>query len=508
MLWESDLHGLHSQLDDFIRDSKQHHNARLRLLQNCQELIESYRRLKSDLEDKRELREKYKNQARGQKDVHERNPFALVLVDGDNYVFKDQHIKAGSEGGAAAAQALSDAIKEFLQSELNIDAEQCRVMVRVYANLSGLSKSLSKAGLVGNEARSLAPFAASFTGSQDLFDFVDAGDKDGTDLKVRETFQLFVDNNQCKHIFFAGCHDVGYLSLLTPYQGKADRVTLIKAASIQPEFESLDLPIREIPSVFRSTPIASSNTTFSRTNGKSKICNYYQKGMCRYGNKCLNEHVDKSPTKSGDDSARFPSTTSKKTTSVSPFRGPLAHERPSDLLPFSSPETKDLIPINKDGDRLDTIFLRPPPEAWEMYQRRKDKHKLCNKHHLGGRCSEKYCKFDHSELEPQALTVLQYILKETPCPRGLRCRQARCYAGHICQKDGCRGGSNSSGGGGGSGGRSCRFKPHQHMHRVDFKVAEWVPPVVADGDAEDLPECSIILVTGKSSAEGELINGW
>lgn len=58
-------------------------------------------------------------------------------------------------------------------------------MVRVYANLSGLSKSLSKAGLVGNEARSLAPFAASFTGSQDLFDFVDAGDKDGTDLKIR-----------------------------------------------------------------------------------------------------------------------------------------------------------------------------------------------------------------------------------------------------------------------------------------------------------------------------------
>lgn len=76
MLWESDLHGLHSQLDDFIRDSKQHHNARLRLLQNCQELIESYRRLKSDLEDKRELREKYKNQARGQ--VSQFSPVELL----------------------------------------------------------------------------------------------------------------------------------------------------------------------------------------------------------------------------------------------------------------------------------------------------------------------------------------------------------------------------------------------------------------------------------------------
>lgn len=228
-----------------------------------------------------------------------------------------------------------------------------------------------------------------------------------------------------------------------------------------------------------------------------------QQGMCKYGNKCLNEHVDKSPTRSGDDSARLPSTSSKKTASVSPFRGPLAHQRPVDILPYSSPETRDLIPINKDGERLDTIFLRPPPEAWELYQRRKDQHKLCNKHHLGGGCGIQDCKFDHSDLEPQALTVLQYILKETPCPRGLRCRQARCYAGHVCQKEGCRGGSGSSS-------RSCRFKPHQHMHRVDFKVAEWVPPVVADGDgeAEDLPECSIILVPERSSAEGELIDGW
>ena len=114
-------------------------------------------------------------------------------------------------------------------------------MTRVYANLSGLSKALSRAGIVGNEARALAPFTSSFTRSQDLFDFIDAGDKkEGADFKIRgtlhplprdhhyhmaqagyslalEMFRLFIDNSQCKHIFFAGCHDTGYLSLLTPY---------------------------------------------------------------------------------------------------------------------------------------------------------------------------------------------------------------------------------------------------------------------------------------------------
>ncbi|KAL1966647.1 hypothetical protein VTN77DRAFT_4058 [Rasamsonia byssochlamydoides] len=62
--------------------------------------------------------------------------------------------------------------------------------------LRGLSKSLGRAGVVGREARSLAPFTASFTCAQDLFDFVDAGGKkDGADFKITETFQLFIDNH-------------------------------------------------------------------------------------------------------------------------------------------------------------------------------------------------------------------------------------------------------------------------------------------------------------------------
>lgn len=69
------------------------------------------------------------------------------------------------------------------------EADQCQVMVRVYANLSGLSKALAKAGLVGQEARSLAPFSSSFTRAVDLCDFVDAGDKkDGADFKIRGEF--------------------------------------------------------------------------------------------------------------------------------------------------------------------------------------------------------------------------------------------------------------------------------------------------------------------------------
>lgn len=62
-------------------------------------------------------------------------------------------------------------------------------MVRIYANLQGLSKASARLNLCGGEARALAPFTAGFTRAQELFDFVDAGDKkEGADFKIRGTF--------------------------------------------------------------------------------------------------------------------------------------------------------------------------------------------------------------------------------------------------------------------------------------------------------------------------------
>lgn len=104
-------------------------------------------------------------------------------------------------------------------------------------------------------------------------------------------FRLFADLNQCRHIYFAGCHDTGFGSLLTPYRGRGDRITLIKAASFHRDFESLNLPIKELPSVFMSTPLTPPNPTVPKpvglintkvasapTNGvKQPVCKHFQK---------------------------------------------------------------------------------------------------------------------------------------------------------------------------------------------------------------------------------------
>lgn len=183
-------------------------------------------------------------------------------------------------------------MREILAARLGENADRVCVVVRVYANILGLSRALSRSGIVGTEPRALAPFTSGFTGSEDFFDFVDAGDrKDAAYSKIRgiahlpysqraaachdcsrallnispETFRLFADNHQCKHIFFAGCHDVGYMSMLDPFRGKANRVTLIKAAAFQPEYGSLGLSILEIPSVFLSVQMGKRRLTSTPT---------------------------------------------------------------------------------------------------------------------------------------------------------------------------------------------------------------------------------------------------
>ncbi|KAK7757078.1 hypothetical protein SLS62_001096 [Diatrype stigma] len=283
------------------------------ILERYANLIEDYKRLKSDYEEEREGRERYKQMARGQ----ERNPFVLVLVDGDGYVFEDDLVRDGTEGGSRAAKRLNDMVKHSLRRK---GLEHCEVMVRVYANLVGLSKTLYKAGLCGPEKRSLAPFTAGFNRSYGLNDFVDAGElKENADFKLRAMLRLYAENSQCKHIYFAACHDVGYIAELTPYRGNRERFTLVSTTSLQfhSEFQRLAMNIEELPTVFRTIPLDSTSTYYRpggppsgpnnkspavatqspivlpvQTNDGQKICQFYQIGKCKYGKGCKNQHVD------------------------------------------------------------------------------------------------------------------------------------------------------------------------------------------------------------------------
>lgn len=94
MLTDQELEQSAGHLADFRTENDKHQKTVSETIEKYAALINDYKRLKSDYEEERDSRERYKQIARGQ----ERNPFVLVLVDGDGYVFNDDLVSNGADG--------------------------------------------------------------------------------------------------------------------------------------------------------------------------------------------------------------------------------------------------------------------------------------------------------------------------------------------------------------------------------------------------------------------------
>ncbi|KAF2116207.1 hypothetical protein BDV96DRAFT_573557 [Lophiotrema nucula] len=427
-----------------------------------------------------------------------RNPYVLVLIDGNGYIFNDELVKEKEEGGMRAARMLNDAVEKHLRDSIP-DLRSHRVVVRIYADLTTVSKNLAKSKLVGLEKRSLAAFTAGFTRAINLFDFVDALDEEGTKFKIREMFKLAADDSACTHILYAACHDNSYLSLMVPYSGMRDKITLVQGAGFSNEYHQFNLNVTQFPTVFRwsglpsTVPSSKSSTavpntpTKKNTNNKSSLrngethdttpgsngypmngsnqlddrsdipwgtkpntskqtgstpCKYFQKGFCRFGNGCKFQHVPKNLQPH-----------------IAALDG-IDRSNISALLPTSV--VPGFLPLNKDGHRLDVYMQPPTQDEWVVYNARFRRQKPCNNWHLQRSCTTFHCPYDHSDLEPEARRALEYVLKCSPCPNKGACRASDCFYGHLCQKDDCVGQA-----------KGCRMKAD--LHNVDPKLASMVP---------------------------------
>ena len=499
MLSDQEIEKNAKQLADYKRN-----DALPDILERYAALIDDYRRLKSDYEEEREGRERYKQLARGQG----KNPIVLVLVDGDGYIFDDELVRDGADGGTRAAKRLSDAIEYSLRRK---GIEKCDVIIRVYANLVGLSKALYKAGLCGAEKRSLAPFTAGFNRAYGLNDFIDAGElKENADFKLRAMLDLYAENSHCKHIYLAACHDVGYVSELTRYRGNRDKFTLLSTPSLQfhGEFHKLGMNIEELPGVFRTTPLDTaqgyksgisvgpnksatmvihSQSSPSVPNNDSqgqKICPFFQVGKCKYGKSCKNYHPESRPL--SFHSARA----SRSESDFGSNGGGYAFERqgqgqgqgqgpsagPSDQAPYIKNEfhllpRNDQIPrgyvaVNQNQHRLDAYILPPSNDAVNRLKARSDRQKLCNSKHLIGKCDNENCAYDHSPITEDLRPALELLSRSMPCPKRGDCRNENCVYGHVCQRTDCKH----------RGGKSfCRISPPMHAEPLAF--SEFVPAV-------------------------------
>ena len=114
----------------------------------------------------------------------ERDPFILVLIDGDGMIFDDYLMAKGETGGKEAAAALWAAIREYISQTVPELSPDYKIVTRIYANLKGLGEVCHRVGILENPAL-IEQFARGFTGSKQLFDFIDVGiGKDRADDKI------------------------------------------------------------------------------------------------------------------------------------------------------------------------------------------------------------------------------------------------------------------------------------------------------------------------------------
>lgn len=453
-------------------------------LQRYADLLISYRQLKSDFEEEKHTRERYKQLARTQ----ERSPFVLVVIDGDGYIFNDRFLHQGADGGSQAAQHLNHVVKQSLREK---GLDNCDVMIRIYANLANLSRTLSKNGLATADKRSLSPFVANFNRSYGLTDFVDAGElKENADFKIRGLLGIYAENAQCKHIYVAACHDVGYLSDLTRFRGDRSRVTLIRSPGLlfHSRFLGLDLGIEEFPGVFRTVPLdaptpyakpnptvnptksshsagpsTTGHTTYYQGNGSresQKACQFYQSGKCRYGVDCKNAHIDNrtstsaystrtlfssqidddhnSEVTNGFSRARTSATASIYESDGSPPNLTPARMDLADQLPKKRDIPDGYIAVTDTLQRLDACMPHPSQAASARLRELSSNRRFCNSKQLTGFCPNENCNFEHDPLPEELLPALEWLSRSLPCPQRRNCKVQSCVLGHICQNMDCQ----------------------------------------------------------------------
>ncbi|KAL8686608.1 MAG: hypothetical protein Q9218_006989 [Villophora microphyllina] len=193
------------------------------------ELLAQVAELTETLEDTKLQLEREKDTSR-MFHLRDRNTKA-ELENKQKQIFLDEYVKNIDIGGQLAAQHLRDATLNYIKAELPDLNHDIKILVRVYANMKGLSKLYCDANILDHREQ-FEKFTRSFNMSHSLCDFVDAGNgKECSDDKIRELFKLHVDDLHCKHIIFGGSADNGYARMLGPYSGTEDvckRVTMIE----------------------------------------------------------------------------------------------------------------------------------------------------------------------------------------------------------------------------------------------------------------------------------------
>ncbi|KAH8667966.1 C-x8-C-x5-C-x3-H type zinc finger protein-like protein [Tricladium varicosporioides] len=325
--------------------------------------------------------------------MRNRNPYIIVLIDGDGMIFNEDLISQGLEGGKSAASSLRNAVLDHC-SELTDEIE---IMAKVCANVSGLSKAMQRDGCLENPDN-FREFTLGFTQGKASFDFIDVGHgKERADAKIKECMRWHLRNHNCKQILLGISHDAGYASFLDEVVTLDDRcrITIVEGPPTVRELVQTGLQILNFNTIFRAEKLTSRFPT-------------------------------PPSTWAGVTSITAPPPATSPVISVKSVVSASTGKRPTVLVVPKlawNPGARGLDPpIKVNATVLDKI------------KRRTTNNKLCNNHYLRGPCAKgEECCFEHDyKATDEDLKAIAYLTRLNPCLNGQNCELEYCIYGHHC----------------------------------------------------------------------------
>lgn len=328
--------------------------------------------------------------------MRNRNPYIIVLIDGDGMIFNENLISQGLEGGKQAANLLRNSVLHQC-NEVTHDFE---IMAKVCANVSGLSKALRRDGTLAN-ADDFKEFTLGFTQGKASFDFIDVGHgKERADSKIKENMRWHLRNYNCKHIVLGISHDAGYAPFIDEIvsPNEKSRITIMEGYPTVRELAATGIQIMNFNNIFRSDKLidraqieAPSSSTWAGVTSNCAVPPTSTSPIIRNGN------------------ASSPLTIIPKKPTPAPPK------------PAWVPQPRGLDPtINVSLPVLDRIKRRS--------------HKLCNNHYLRGPCIlGPDCRFEHEHsATDEELKAIAFLTRLNPCTNGQDCELEYCIYGHHC----------------------------------------------------------------------------
>ncbi|KIX02951.1 uncharacterized protein Z518_06501 [Rhinocladiella mackenziei CBS 650.93] len=238
-----ELKAFAKQSQEFRLKAAEEHELVEKLLQLLVEKEKTNEKLRFDLDDQFESRRLWQKRAT---DVESRITSAqqiLVLIDGNQHFFKHDLIRAGTSGARDAVRALIEEAKEFAaQQHKNDLPDNISVVVHIFSDIGRLARDLSDANLLP-ELDQLWTFIQDICKTEPCLTVSDCGaGHEAVDAKLKQFYELHIENCHCRHLFLALGHESEYYKILQLYSD--DECTKGKT--------SLTRPANGFPSGFNS----------------------------------------------------------------------------------------------------------------------------------------------------------------------------------------------------------------------------------------------------------------